>query len=173
MKNKGFTLIELMVVMVIVMILATMSFAGYSRFNQQQQINIVYENLKNDLAEAKSMAMSQAITKCQKETGVTRIFLGYQIQFMPPGNNPKKKSYRLEEVCDQGVGDHFNTGTKIKTIELPTTVWLSIDSSDPTDPSYIRFKSLTGGVDAGAVITLENDRGQKRTITVTSSGNIE
>jgi prepilin-type N-terminal cleavage/methylation domain-containing protein len=156
--QNGFTLIEMLVVFAIIFIIASISFAGYNRFNKQQQINIEYENLKNTLAEAKSNSISQVITlNC---TGVGKAFLGYRVSFT-------STTYQIYEVCNTLAGE--KTFAKRDAVNL-SSKGLSLNYS----AGYIQFKPLLGGASQAGNVTISNGTpSQNKTISVTTEGNIQ
>ena len=168
-NNFGFTLIELLVVTAIIFIMVSISFAGYTKFNRQQQINIAYEDLRNNLADAKSSAISQAISdNCRTPVSgnPNRVFNGYQVRFISNTN------YVIEEKCTQGAAAIPNITNVKKEVDLyPKGLTVSIS---PASPDYIRFKPLLGGAGVNITITLSNGTpSQNKIITVTNEGNIQ
>lgn len=161
MKNKGFTLIELLLVITIVGFIASSSFISLSRFSKQQSINVAYENLKNDLNEAKSKASSQVVKNCAN----IFILVGYEVTF---NSASTPKTYRLWEVCKTSAGVESVFPVRTTAVSLPSGV------SFVGSPSPVRFLTGSGGVQSGGTITLTNNIvSQNKSITVLSSGVIE
>lgn len=162
--KKGFTLIEIVVTLSVLLILVLGTFVGFNKYNQTQKLNSAVENLKTDLNEAKSSALSQTITtsgpgSCSL-SGMTLI--GDQIYF------PDAYNYRLKEVCKDSSGSI--SWAIIRTVSLPSG--MSHNQSGVTVQFYIQ--GAGGGTnlasDLNIVLTLG---GITRTITVTSGGLIK
>lgn len=148
-SGAGFTLVEIILVIGIISIIVTGSYAALTHFSRQQKINTAYENLKNDLNEAKSNASSQVVKNC------TDTLVGYQISFAA-------SSYTLQEVCQPSVGPE--TPSNIKTISVPG---ITLNST----PAIIKFLILTGKVESSGNVTISNaDLGQSKTINISSQG---
>lgn len=157
MNNKGFTLIEIIIVMAIIVLMSSGSFVGFRQFGKQQDLNLAADNLRNTLNEARSDAASQTIlTSTCDQASYTLV--GHQVRFV---SSASPQYYTLEEVCAQGVNISENI---IKRVNLPTNVTFT---SAPSSP--VRFLVLTGNLSAQATITLNNGSGTK-IITIDSSG---
>lgn len=152
----GFTLIEILIVIGIIGIVATSTVAIFTRFNQQQAITIASKNIRNDLAEAKSYALSHVVINC--ETG---ILVGYRLR------NLSNRTYTLQEICDLpppgGTPDYLNVRFSAK--ELPPNV--VFDGNFTID-----FNILQGGATVGSV-RLRNESGGDETISITAEGVIQ
>ena len=154
MKNKGFTLIEILVGMALILILSSASYFGFVSFNRSQNLNIARDNLRNTLNEARSRSLSQVVVKC---SGSQTLF-GHQVRFY-------NTYYEIEEVCEDII-------TRIKTNFPTKRVPLSSEISfNPTPSSPILFLRSTGGISdvASRVVTLQNLAGQ-RSVTVNPAG---
>lgn len=158
MKNTGFTLIEIILSLAVILIISGASYVAFGNFNKQQVFNSSYENLKNTINEAKSDALSQVISKC---TGLQTL-VGYQIAI---DSSSDPKSYSLQEVC-QVSSTEVEVVNNLKTTSLPpdTTITSDFSSSSP-----LRFLVLTGKVSMAGTITLSNGS-QTRTININSQG---
>ncbi len=152
---SGFTLIEILLGMAIILIIASGSYVGFTRFSRQQNLNIARDTLLNSLNEARSNAASQVIrTSVCKNSSQTLI--GHQLNF-------HTTFYDLEEVCQNGS----TTSTPlIKRILLSSGITFN------PNPAPIRFLILTGGISGGVnrTATLINTAGQARNISVNASG---
>ncbi|GEM_PF-1805515 len=157
--GAGFTLIELLLVITILGFIASSSFISLSRFSKQQGINVAYENLKNDLNEAKSKASSQVVKNC------ANILVGYEVTF---NSASTPKTYRLWEVCKTSAGVESVSPVRTTAVSLPSGV------SFVGSPSPIRFLTGSGGAQTGGTITLTNNiASQDKSITVYTSGVIK
>lgn len=157
-QDKGFTLIEILIVMVIILIISSASYVAFIRFNKQQRINTSYEDLRNTFNEAKASALSQTINKCRQ----SYTLVGHRIDFT-------STSYTLLEVCDLS-GTKTSYTTKSKT--LPSEITLTANP-----PSFL-FLVLTGefsnSVNPGLAGTVQLTNGTDiKTITVQPIGRIE
>jgi prepilin-type N-terminal cleavage/methylation domain-containing protein len=150
-NSRGFSLIEMLVVIGVIGIMATSTVAIFTRFNQQQNITIAQKNLKNDLAEAKSSALSHIVTRCNTDPGnFPGVLIGYQVTF-----NVSARTYSLQEVCDLNSvagPDQTPLTPAIKTKTLPNNINFV---SAPQTSAYIRFYALSGG-SSGGIVTITN-----------------
>lgn len=147
MKKNGFTLIELMVVVIVTIILITFGFAKYLNFNKTQTIKQAGLKLKNDLRDAQGKALS-GIKTC------SGVLDGYRLDYSLGGN-----SYSYYSSCSPS-----NTGTPM-TISLPTGVTFSNNGS-------VFFKSLGLGVNTLTTFCLSG-YGKFYKLSVTISGEIQ
>ena len=154
-KNAGFTLIEIIVVIGVISIIVSVTYTILYRFNNQQAINNAYENLKNDLNEAKSSASSQVIvTLTCKQPG--RRFVGYQVNF---GSN----FYAITDRCTDGVNYYSE---QIRRVNLPSGIRFS------TSHPYVLFNILDGSVTLPGTVTI-TDGSRFKSVTVESAGIIK
>lgn len=161
MKNKGFTLIEILLAMSMVLLIASGSFIGFKSFNQQQALSSTWDTLRNNFNEARSNAASQVIrTNVCNSPGQTLV--GHQLNFYT-------NSYDLVEVCRTAGG--AESTPVIKTIPLPP----GITFNPVPNPAFIRFVVLTGGISgvSNRTVTITNTQGNTRRITVNTVGVIQ
>jgi len=151
MKQKGFTLIELMVVISITAILGVLGIAGFVNYNQTQVLQFSANEVVNMLNLAKSRAQSQV--KLGDSCGTHTFLEGYRVDIISNDND----SYVLNSLCS-GVLSPLETKT------LPSS--LSFDA----DNSFF-FPIQTGGVEAPGQIVIDSD-GRTKTITVNSLGGV-
>lgn len=159
MRNRGFTLIEILIVIAIIVILATGSYSGLSRFNRTQNLNIARDTLYNNLNEARSFAMSQVVRGCT----IDQTLEGYQISF----NTSAPQSYTTSEVCRNATTGNLAPPYSIKTVKLPPNVTFGTLSGTP-----VMFRVLSGSVTTAATIIIRvgGSGGPTRTVTVNNSG---
>lgn len=154
-KGVGFTLIEILLVMAIIVILASGSYVGFVSFNRAQSLNIARDTLYNTFNEARSSAMSQVIISCSQN----QTLFGYQIRF-------NTAYYDIEEVCRDVNLPNNLTNSRVKRVPLPGDVTFYPNPSSP-----ILFL-LTGGISGGAdrSVILRNTASQTKTIIVSAGG---
>lgn len=158
MRNKGFTLIEILLVMSIILLISAGSFVGFTSFNRQQTLSSTWDTLRNSFNEARSNAASQVIRTSICNASVQTL-VGHQLNF-------HTTFYDLEEVCQNGS----TTSTPlIKRIFLPSGITFN------PNPAPIRFVVLTGGISGGLnrTVIITNTQGQTKSITVNTVGVIQ
>ena len=149
MRKRGFTLIELMVVISIIALLVGLSIAGYSNFNKTQTLQAAAKDLKNNLRLAQNKALAQ-----EKPTTCTCLS-GYQVMIGP-------SSYQMQAFC--GLDPKAPCGPT-QTFSVPTSVTLS--------PSLTVYFYVLGGGAEPATITLSGFGKPDLTVIVTKEGKIE
>ena len=158
MTEKGFTLIELVVVFTVVAIIFSMGVAGYSSYNSAQTITTAQADIVSMLQKAKFSASSQV-----KPSGCIGTLTGYEVDICDaPSTCTPVNSYYLKAICG-------NTPT-VQSGKLPQGVSFTL----PLTTQFI-FPLLTGGVQqVGAkTITIINSSGVTKTITVSPDGKID
>lgn len=154
--SKGFTLIELLIVIAVVGIMAAGFSTVFTRFNQEQSLGIATDNLKNDLAQARSYAQSNVdVIKCSDpEAGI--ILVGYRLV------NIGSSEYQLQQICKNSAGelDPVNIGNPKK---LPSGVTIS-------GGFMIRFNILNGGITSGNIMLKKGNGDPIKVVEVDSSG---
>ena len=136
--SKGFTLIEVMVVIIIIGILATLVLANYKTSSSGSELQYAVQRLAGEIKKAQNMAMS---SYKYKEGATEEVPCGYGVHF--ESNN----SYFLWRDLARVSGDsscatsdkEYNAGEKIgQDINLPNNINLSFESVDiffmPPDP---------------------------------------
>jgi prepilin-type N-terminal cleavage/methylation domain-containing protein len=121
--KQGFTLIELIVAVTIMMVLLSVTIVGFSSYNQKQRVKQAALSLKSDLHMARTNATSgkKPISCTSDET-----FEGYDVSFTT-------SSYSVAPSCS-------STGqVDVETVVLPTGV-----TFDPI-PSFFTYYPLTQG----------------------------
>ncbi len=127
--SAGFTLIELIVVMGVILLLTGGALAGFGNYNQSQRLKQTAKTFITDLRQAQSKATTGTRSKCSSGT----IFGGYSVTF-------SGTDYTLNAVCDGGnVVD--------RKVTLPTGISVN------ANPVTFTFLPLTGAVTATPVPT--------------------
>lgn len=159
-KNKGFTLIEVLLVMAIIVILAGGSYVGFVKFGRQQSLNIARDNLLNTLNEARSSAMSQVITRCTN----SQTLVGHQVRFDTSGD---PQYYATQEVCRNNSDGTIANSVDEKKVNLSKDVTFTTTPGSP-----VLFLVLTGGVNSSANIIIQSGGlgGAARNVTVNVDG---
>ena len=151
MMQKGFTLIELMVVLSITAVLGTLGIAGFMTYNQTQVLQTSASEVVTMLNLAKSRAQSQIKPFALCPSGTLD---GYSVKIV------QDRSYALWLKC---------SGLDVK-----------INEQDKNLPSGLRFTSSiifffpvqTGGVQALGEFAISSSDGKKKTIKVNSLGGV-
>lgn len=133
--SHGFTLIEIIVSVALLLLLSGLFVASYNGFNNTQAVKQAASNLINDL-----QAVRASATFGVKPTGCDTL-LGYQVNFAAAGT-----SYTSVAFCQ--VGANEETVGEITTYTLPTgTVFAPV-------PQSITFYPLDHGASADQTITI-------------------
>lgn len=154
MKNKGFTLIEILVAMAVFMLISASTYAGFSQFKTQQALNVAYEALRNTLHETKSYAQSQVVktTQC-KASGM--VLVGHEIEKVNGTSY-----YSIYEVCDIDSIPPFTRG-KLKDVQFSPEITITTFT--------MRFNVITGNVvNPGTITVTQGSR--NKSITVDGNG---
>ena len=132
---EGFTLIEMIIAVVIMMLLLGLTLVGYASYNDKQKVKQAALTLKSDLRMARTNATSG---KKPQSCSVTDTFKGYKVSFL-------SSSYTIVPQCSSGdvVGESV-------TVNLPITVTFF-----PVPSSFVYYP-LTQGVSSGQSIVLTN-----------------
>ena len=150
--RAGFTIVELLIAVAIVLLFAGGVVSGYRTFNDTQTIKQVEQTLVSDLRLAQARA-----TSGEKPGGCTKL-VGYTVRF---SNTPS--SYTVQPQCaPEGL-----ISAAAQTVSLPTGVTFS---NPPASP--VIFGVLTQGVTNPTTVTVS---GGSKTIAVTisASGTID
>lgn len=159
-RQKGFTLVEMLVVMTIIGILFAVGIARYQVFNRNQILTQAAEELKNNLRLAQQKALAgekPAISGFCTDPGDT--LASYRLKFIPSGLR-----YNIKAICSDGSVQPND----FISYNLPENV---------TGPGgqEVLFKVLGQGIDANSQVTftLTYSGVGIRNVTVTRVGKIE
>ena len=151
-RNSAYTLIELLIVIAIIGILATIGFVSFREFSRRQTLTGVLKAVKADLRSAQQFALTG-----QKPEGCVTLS-GYLFNL--------SDSYVYELIASCEPSDII-----IKTVDLSSKN-ITISSL----PSFIKFKVLGQGTDliSSLTLTLTHDlAGTTGQVTIGIGGDIE
>lgn len=156
-KNlKGYTFIELLVVITITVIVFTIGYSGYREFSRRQDLTGVSKNLIGDLR----LIQQLSLTGQKPEGSTCTKLMGYTF------TRNSATNYTMSANCDNGG---IISNVEIKNVDLPNDVSFTV-----TTPST-QFKVLGQGTSLSAnnVITLSNTlSGSSNQITIGVGGDI-
>lgn len=148
MKHRGFTLIEIIVSVALLLLLSGLFIANYTGFNSSQTVKQAASSLVRNFQGVRTRAASGA-----KPTGCDTL-VGYTVKF------PDSSTYTSQASCSNGdVGD-------ITTYPLPASVTFS-----PT-PLPVTFYALDRGASTDQTIILTGF-GTTATVVVATSGVVQ
>lgn len=183
--NGGFTIVEMVMVVVIMSIMFTVGAASYSEYQQRQYVESAVSMVEDDLKLARQLSLSG-----RKPAGCDQ-FDGYAIQMveydsdLDGTNDPDENIYSIGAVCGNNRCQN-NSGTDYcikENIPLPRGVEMYGVVGFPSN--LVTFLSSGRGLGEGivspqptsdtAVITFRYSGSgvADRTITIRSSGSIE
>lgn len=158
--SRGFTLIELIVVLTIGSIISMLAIAGFSTYNQIQVLQTSASDLGSTLGLARSRASSQIKngTNCSNQSNSLD---SYTVSITIPG------SYNLTIQCSSGSNSYSDS---IYSKTLSSGI---VFTNDTSPVSYV-FPTVKGGINLGGQIVLKdnNNPSRTKTITVSSAGGI-
>lgn len=152
MKQKGFTLIELMVVLSITAVLGTLGIAGFTVYNQIQILQTATSDVMSVLNLAKSRAQSQV--KPSALCSSSETLDGYAVEILA-----LSKKYPLYLVCS---GSYKPVVEEAKT--LPKGVSFDANKS-------LFYPIQRGGAQDADEIVISG-YGRSKTVTVNSLGGV-
>lgn len=144
--QKGFTLIEIIVVFAIISILSTIAIGSFVSYNKTQNVQIAVSEFSATLALARSRALSQV--KPQQCTPL--VLNGYKVTLSLTDNK-----YYLWATCS-------DTDFQIQVTSLPKNV--IFDGARTTSLSFY-FSVITNGV------SFDQANAQSASISITGYGN--
>lgn len=150
----GYSIIELLVVISIMIIIFTLGLANYKNFSQKQKLENIASQIKGDLR------LAQEYASGARKTGVCTELHGYT--FSRNGSS----RYEVRQNCDANA---CNAGDVIKSITLPTGITLS-------NFSCFRFNVLGRGTDrSGDIVITVNlaNSSYTKNVTITKYGEIK
>lgn len=142
-SSRGYTIIELLVAFSIMAILSTVGFAGFSNYNQIQQLNQSATNVELLVSLARSNAIS-VVTTASNENGD-------RIECIPPR---KLFSYKITQaangtlklimVCYDESGALSDVENELKQVRFTSSsLTIETPSTDPNTCTLIEFEPLS------------------------------
>lgn len=166
-RSCGFTLIEILLTIAIIISLSSASYFAFVQFNKGKNLNIAYGDFVNMVSEAKSDSLSQVKTSL---CTATQTLVGYQIAV---DNATSPNSYRLDIVCATNPADSATyVSTQIKKMSLPNDVIISITKiigNQTYSATSFLFLTPTGLVGASYSATLTTSP-QGKSVGIDSNG---
>lgn len=161
----GFTLIEILLTMAIIISLSSVSYIAFQKFNKGNTLNIAYDDFVNTVNEAKSNSLSQVKTSL---CTATQTLIGYQIA-IDKVSSPN--SYRLEIVCATDPADPTTyVSTQIKKTNLPSGVTIAMTKvTDFSIATSFLFLTPSGLVGASYSAALTSQL-QSKSVGIDSNG---
>ncbi len=182
-SNKGFTLVEILVVIFIIILMSGMIFANYRQSGQQFALQRSANKLAQDIRRAQQMAMSAKEYRGEVPVG------GYGIYFWPNPNPPPPNDRKYILFGNRDIDNHtYNSGSdyEIEVISVEKGVKIAdikIDGNSkakmhisfiPPDPQvWIVPPEGGGGSGAEIILALEQDLTKTKIIKVNKAGLIE
>ena len=154
--ERGFTLIELMVVLSVTAVLGTLGIAGFTTYNQVQILQSATSEVVSVLNLAKSRAQSQI--KPSNLCSSSGSLEGYKVEILAP------KNYTLYLRCNVS-----ESSTKDEPVDEEAKV-LPSDLNFGSNVSFF-FPVQTGGVQTSGQIVISGF-GRSKTIIVNSLGGV-
>jgi len=150
---RGFTLVEILIVMGIIALLTSLSIAAYSTYTRNQKFNNAVNDTYNMLQVAKSRASSQYVPsdKCTYDAVAGYVFEGYQVTI-------NASSVDLSVRCNGAVQN-------VNSVKIPSGILTPV-------PTTIVFKALDGTVNTSSDIVLTFQDGNIKRITIPKNGKI-
>lgn len=148
-RQLGFTLIEMMIVVTIMLFLFSAGLASYMKFNDNQVVLATGKQIQLMLRTAQKKARVG-----DKPSGCS-ILQGYQLS----GSTAANAVVTLNAICN------VSTLVAVETYTMPTDVTLASALS-------ITFKVLTAGTDQPGTVTVQNSNSTNFSFTVGAGGDI-
>lgn len=173
-KNKpsqlfGFSYVEMMIVLMIMVILFSVGMANYRGFQRRQSLEAAVRQVRADLSLAREYALAGRKT-CTVAVP-PHTLLGYRF------NVDSSAQYTISAVCDDGSSFYFSVA---KTTQSPGGFTIANVPEAGASQSYVDFRTVSKGVDVGTggsrwmtfTLTSTGDSSLTQDIIVTLAGEI-
>lgn len=162
-NTKGYTLVEILIVLVVMTILFGSGYAMYRNFSRRQELLGAAKEVQSDLRQAQQMAISGIKPDACGDNTLNGIY------FKSTYDSTKSQYvYRIRAVC----GCSGSSCPLIKENYLPSSLTLASSSS-----SEVVFKVLGQGtnISSGSVVytITQTSTGDTSTVTIDSGGTIK
>jgi len=167
--EKGFTLIEMLVVLFIISLLSIMILANYQNNKKKYILLQVNQKLISDLRKVQNMAISG--TEISGLCSVTSLCYGYGAYLN------SNDSYIL--FADKNNNQLYNSGEEFETVNLPSPVVIQSISPSPVSiffkpPEPVTYINQNSGAGASAEIILQiQGTASTKTVSVNTAGLID
>lgn len=148
-KTRGFSLLEIMVVVGILAIISTIGFGFYFNFVRQAEIDLAAQTLVFDLKQAQAKSMNG---EAGRRWGLYFVNSGddyYELFSTPTDYNDPAKEIKV-------------------TTYLPSNIFFI----SPAATSTILFNKVAGTVISSSTISISSPTNQVKTINITNIGNV-
>jgi len=168
-KNKGFTLIEALVVLFVISLLSILMLANYQSNKEKNILLQMDQKLISDLRKVQNMAMSG--TEIPGLCSVSSICYGYGVYIN------SNSSYIL--FADKNDNKSYNNGEAFETVNLSSPVTIQSTSPSPvtiffSPPDPKTYINQDNGATVSAVIILQiQGTSSTETININTAGLIE
>jgi len=156
--KRGFTFIELIVVIGIILVITGVVVVNYNSYNDRQRVVQSIANLKSDLR----FAQTQAQGGKRPTSNPCDDFVGYSVTL-------NTGSYTISPSCLDTVDGNPYTYTESLTRSFMPGVSMTVPSSIPYQFLYYPLTRGTSLTDI-LTVTLENISGYEKSVTVSTSG---
>lgn len=160
-KTSGFTLIELIVVIAVILVISITTLLNYNSYTDKQRVKQAGLTLRSDLRLTQTKAISgQKPFVCDEMTTLQ----GYTVAFSTTCENGG--CYTIQPLCVASSGI-VDTSSELTTVYLPSGI--NFDHSY----SPVTFSAVTGVTDLTSNLSLVlTGAGVTYTVTVTPSGSV-
>lgn len=154
-REKGFTLIELIIVFTIFTILSGVGVASFVTYSRSQAVDNSLRELKTTVYTARSRALSQLKDSSCVSNGTSLQLLGYEVVLCSvPGHshpanvgcNNVSNAYELQMICGKSDGSSQTAFTVLEKKFIDSNI--SFDTT--SNATYFFFATITAAVTTDA-----------------------